>query len=78
MSRRSHALLEAWGQPRTYLLMVEVDEYFVLPTPTTSLDFVLRECTLHKAQVLRRSLSSSSRASRALIGPCVANCVTCP
>ena len=32
----SHALLEAWGGG-AYLLISDIDEYFVLPKPDTSL-----------------------------------------
>ena len=47
---RSHALLEAWGQPRTYLLIADHDEYFVLPTPTATLADALTKCTDDKSQ----------------------------
>lgn len=46
----SHALLEAWGQPRTYLLIADHDEYFVLPTPTATLTDALTKCTDDKGQ----------------------------
>jgi len=46
----SHALLEAWGQPRTYLLIADHDEYFVLPTPTATLADALTKCTDDKGQ----------------------------
>lgn len=49
---RSHAILEAWGQPDIHLLIADADEYFVLPTPSTKLDDVLRKCTDNKTQVL--------------------------
>ncbi len=47
----SHAILEAWGQTHKYLLIADVDEYFVLPTPGATLDSVLRTCTDNKTQV---------------------------
>ena len=40
----SHALLEAWGC-NTYLLISDIDEYFVLPVPDTTLAGALEGCT---------------------------------
>ena len=50
--RCSHAILEAWGQPApARILISDIDEYFVFPTRTMTLDLVLQKCTLSKAQV---------------------------
>ena len=47
----SHAILETWGQAHMHLLLADIDEYFVLPTPGTTLATVLRTCTNGKTQV---------------------------
>ena len=40
----SHAILEAWGC-NTYVLISDIDEYFVLPIDNTTLVGALRDCT---------------------------------
>ena len=53
----SHAILEAWGQsPRTHMLISDIDEYFVFPTKTMTLNLVLQKCTENKAQVRAKLL----------------------
>ena len=44
----SHAVLEAWGSG-AYLLISDIDEYFVLPKPDTSLEGMMEGCTGDKA-----------------------------
>ncbi|KAK9822188.1 hypothetical protein WJX81_008625 [Elliptochloris bilobata] len=46
----SHALLEAWGGG-AYLLISDIDEYFVLPKKDTSLAGALKFCTGNKSMV---------------------------
>ena len=35
----------------TRMLISDIDEYFVFPTRTMTLDLVLQKCTMNKAQV---------------------------
>ena len=59
------------------MLISDIDEYFVFPTRTMTLDLVLQKCTMNKAQV-RLVMGLCCRVLETFQGPCEHGRCLCP